>query len=238
VRPWARAAVWLATRPTSVVTPEGAGLLKRRTPLGSLAALSTAAHATRFVVLPERRWFAREAWLYRALHGAQVEPRGRGALWLPRLPGQRLDQAAPALGRPAALALARAALSTLAALHTKLPFSHADATAKNALFDADTGRVHFFDFETVHPPWFSPAERLADDLATLAGSLALTLGGWADAPLAAMLVDEYGNSIQKEIIDAASARDLASRARGPMSDDRHAAWAAALRARLPRGVAF
>jgi hypothetical protein len=233
VRPWARAEVWLATRPASIVRSDGDGFLKRRTPLGSLAVLSTAIHATRFVVLPEREWFDREAWLYRSLYGLEVEVRGSGALWLPRLPGERLDHAIRTCGDSEALALAGSALATLAALHAAWPFSHADATARNALFDAAEGQVRFFDFETIHPASFSPAARLADDLATLAGSVAHALGPSVDAALAGALLGEYGD-LRGEILEAASARDLASRARVPMSDARHRAWVAALRASPPR----
>jgi hypothetical protein len=200
--------------------------VKRRTALGSLAAVSTAMHATRFVVLREREWFAREAWLYRALYDLEVEPRGGGRLWLPRLPGQRLDVVVSQRSRPEALVLARAALETLSSLHQTLPFSHADATAKNALVDAQ-GRVRFFDFETVHPASFSDRARLADDLATLAGSLALALGPSLDAALAGVLLQDHGG-LRGELLEAASARDLASRARVPMSDARHVGWIAAL----------
>jgi hypothetical protein len=236
VKPWTRAAVWLATRPASTVTPEGAGLLKRRTTLGRLAVLATASQATRFVVLPERDWFARETWLYRALYGVAVEPRGAGAIWLPRLPGERLDRAVVDLEPDGALAACRAALATLADHHTRLSrnghgFSHADATAKNALFDAADGRVRFFDFETAHPLRFSPAARRADDLATLAGSLALALGPWIDDALASALVDEVP---ERELLEAVSARDLAAVGRVPMSESRHAAWVAAVRSRLLR----
>lgn len=220
--------MWLATRPASVVTVDGAGLLKRRTALGSLAVASTSLHATRFVVLPERDWLAREAWLYRALYDLDVEPRGGGRLWLPRLPGQRLDAVASTLSGPDAVCLAREALATLSSLHQTLPFSHADATAKNALVDA-SGRVRFFDFETVHPASFSDRARLADDLATLAGSLALALGPSLDAALAGVLLQDHGG-LRGELLEAASARDLASRARVPMSDARHVGWMAALRA--------
>ncbi len=230
MRPWARAEVWLATRPASTVTPDGEGFVKRRTALGSVAVLSTAVRATRFVVLPERAWFAREAWLFRALYDLDVEPRGGGRLWLPRLPGERLDHAVAARDRPAALALARAALAKLTILHDTLPFSHADATAKNALVDAH-GAVRFFDFETVHPSAFSSRARLADDLATLAGSLALAMGTWSDAPLAELLAEAHPD-LGYELLAAASARDLASRARVPMTEARHRSWVASFRSRI------
>lgn len=265
MRPWRRAEVWLATRPTSELRPDGAGFLKRRNALGHLACLSTTWRPERFLVLPEEPWFRREIALYRGFHGACAEVRGPGLLWLPRLPGERLDRAVARLPQREALHVAGAALRQLAALHERGPttderkaadkreatdekgvptategrgvptaggeelFSHGDATAKNVLHDPASGRFSFFDFETIHPPSFSLLERRADDIATLAGSLALALGPWSCEPLARLATQAHGGALREALVAAVAARDLASRARVPMDDALHARWLAAMR---------
>lgn len=255
MRFWQRAEVWLATRPTSKLRPDGAGFLKRRNALGHLAFLSTAWRPERFLVLPEEAWFRREIALYRSFHGVHAEVRGPGLLWLPRLPGERLDRIVARLPQQEALRVAGAALRQLAALHERgvpttgqaaqgVPtagderdaptagdelFSHGDATAKNVLHDAASGRFSFFDFETMHPPGFSLLERRADDIATLAGSLALTLGAWSCEPLARLAARAHGGTLREALVAAVAARDLASRARVPMDDALHERWLAATR---------
>lgn len=237
MRPWRRAEVWLATRPTSELRPDGGGFLKRRNALGHLACLSTTWRPERFLVLPEEAWFRREITLYRGFHGARAEIRGPDLLWLPGLPGERLDRAVTRLPQQNALQVAGAALRQLAALHERgVPtaggeelFSHGDATAKNVLHDAASGRLSFFDFETIHPPSFSLLERRADDIATLAGSLALALGAWSCEPLACLAIQAHGAALRSALVAAVAARDLASRARVPMDDALHARWLAAMR---------
>lgn len=236
--PWQRAEVWLATRPTSRIRPDGDGFLKTRTLLGHLAWGSTAWQAERFLVLPEKRWFQREQILYERFHGKQVETRGPRTIWLPSLPGERLDRAVLALSFPEALEASERALEHLAALHahpepdpdgvSERPFSHGDATAKNMLFHREIGTFFLFDFETVHPTKFSLDERRADDLATLAGSLALHLGPASYAPLARVLQRLHGGRLHDALIEAVAARDLASRARVPLRADLHAEWLAAV----------
>lgn len=232
---------WAATRPMSRLTPDGGGLHKRRNALGSLAALSTRAFPARFVLLSGDAWWARESELYAAFYGLRVERRPRGALWLPRLPGGRLDHAVARLDHAGALRVSAAAMRELTSLHglpehtgdgSTRPFSHGDATARNALYDDASGSVSFFDFETMHPPALSLDERRADDVLALAASLAVALGPWSFRPLAALACSAHEGTLRGAIAALLPRDDLATRARAPMPDAGWSRWLDAVRGAL------
>jgi hypothetical protein len=247
-----RGGAWAAARPMNRITVEGNYFLKERTPLGELAAAASRALPLPFVVLSGDAWFAREAALYAALHGLSVGRRGglRGALVLPALPGERLDRCAASLaldagapgGRGRVERACASAFASLEALHALRephasgpgrPLSHADAHARNALYEEATGRVSFFDFETVHPATLTVDQRHADDLLALASSLAAALGAPWHGPLARLVASAHGGRLRQAALALGRAPPgPIALARAPMSEGLRRGWAAALEAAL------
>lgn len=147
-------------------------------------------------VLPDPEWHARERALHLALHAIELEAGPEGWLILPRWPGVVLadlarDRREPAPSRLLGLA---AAVRALRALHrvdlrglgrgAPGPLSHGDATARNVLFDFESGIARWFDFDTAHDPNQPSTWRHADDLRALIYSAAES---FVDLPVTALL---------------------------------------------------
>lgn len=231
----ARLAAGLAAAPMNRVRPDGAGFHKQRTGWGQLAAAASLRLPLPVVMLSGDAWFAREDALYRALHGLSVARRGFDALWLPALPGERLDRCVAGLPWSSAHPAVVAAFTSLAALHRladplhpRRSCSHSDATARNAILDRSSRSVAFFDFETEHPLHLPDDDRRASDLLALGGSLAAVLAPDALAPLTRLVLAESGGSLRAAIARQASAPDAVLRAQWAMSARQRAGWVGAV----------
>jgi len=129
-------------------------------------------------VLPDRAWQARERAVNRRLYGVESEVDPRGWLILPRWPGVVLavyaaDVRWPPGDRLRAVSAASHALRHLHHLDDPWPeggsrrLSHGDATSRNVIFDPETSRARWFDFDTAHDPIVPAPSRHADDLRAL-----------------------------------------------------------------------
>lgn len=144
-------------------------------------------------ILDRGAWFEREAHVWRDLYGLDVRLRGR-ALLTPEIPGVSLDQSLATLADPAVL---QAAVRALAALHAAHE-THGDATVENVVWNEQTGRACWIDFDIAHQPRFSPIEARADDIRALAAS-AMRFFEPQDAFVAAQaIVEGYGASFEVE----------------------------------------
>ena len=153
-------------------------------------------------VLSRPVWLRHEVAMYRLLLAREAQV-VRGMLLLPRLPGRPLScllQESRGFTQVLERGL-RLAVTELARLHgcwTPHPwhgglqrFSHADATIRNVLIDADREQAHWIDFDTTHPAGLAPSVRHADDLLTLICGTAATLPP-ADYPrLCEVVVRDY-----------------------------------------------
>ena len=136
---------------------------------------------SRFDVLTTRDWILRETSLYAELYGMEVITKAdaANAVWLPEVPGyvagDFLREKADS-DSAAALKAFCACLHSLHCLHShsfanpiesRYPFSHGDASIWNVMYDVNTGKASWFDFETAHKTSLSDCERHVDDLAVL-----------------------------------------------------------------------
>ena len=145
-------------------------------------------------ILPQRDWAAREAHLYRTVHGSSIRADADGTLTLPFLPGRTLaavlehretDESA----RRTAIELA---VSALAQLHEK-GFTHGDAMAENVMVDLAGGTAHWFDFETVHESGPPIAWRRADDVRALLATCLVRTPAARFAPTVELILDRYAD---------------------------------------------
>ena len=210
------ARVLAGTRLCSVRAAEVEGehvFVKRRYAHAPALILAARVLPARFRVLSAREWLEWEPEVYRRAYGAAVVA-GRGAcLQLPAWPGVQLPAWLAARvvlldDRLGALAAAARELRRLHALPVRFPddrvrlFSHGDATVRNAVYDSATGRVHWFDFETIHTGAHTPPWRHADDLRALAYSAAVVLDMTALRPAAEAIVAAYPDaSVQSELAE-------------------------------------
>ncbi|AMV36345.1 hypothetical protein [Planctomyces sp. SH-PL62] len=127
------------------------------------------------LVLPDHPWRDWERAVHRRLYGIECEIDPQGWLLLPLWPGVALDEHAndltiPLRERLHAIATAVRALKQLHEIETRLldgeigRLSHGDATLRNVVYDRDSSRARWFDFDTVHEPSSPPIARRADDL--------------------------------------------------------------------------
>ncbi|MBI5760078.1 MAG: hypothetical protein HZA46_16295 [Planctomycetales bacterium] len=141
-------------------------------------------------ILSFAEWTRREEQFFAVLYKLTplVE---QDVLWLPALPGERLDDwlttAGPSqLDRMLAVSSACKALGELHQIQPATPSgqfglaSHGDATVGNVLFEPSTGRATWCDFEMQHDVDRPAAWRHADDLRALLCSAAVRC---ADAEL-------------------------------------------------------
>lgn len=134
-------------------------------------------------ILDFDKWARREEQIYATMYGMATLI-DRDALWLPILPGERLDVwlAAPARSPSEKTFAVSAALASLVKLHQCTDAgadglsevaSHGDATVSNVLFDSSSGRASWCDFETQHDILRPAVWRHADDLRALLCSAAV-----------------------------------------------------------------
>lgn len=194
-----------------------------------------------FIVLPESTWLAWEPQLYRLFYGLEVRRLGR-MLVLPVLPGVvlahywRIEPAPQEQLR--AFAAAVAALYDLHQHQVHLPdtamapYSHADATCYNVLYDPEQGRAIWFDFETMHPSHLEAAVRHACDVQVCADSAAALLPPILFPQLAHTLFTYYPNPQVQQIVLERAARPrftLLALAQTRLTPKRQAIWYETLR---------
>lgn len=164
-------------------------------------------------ILPQRDWAAREAHLYRTVHGSSIRADGDGTLTLPFLPGRTLaavleQRETDESERKTAIELA---VSALAELHEK-GFTHGDAMAENVMIDLAGEKAHWFDFETMHESSRPIAWRRADDVRALlatclvrtpaarfASTVELILDRYADEDVIRQLAARFASALQRPL---------------------------------------
>ena len=203
---------------TSIVRRDGEWLVRKRRLFHAPLLIWLSGPLVRMLgtgvrVLPQRAWEERERELYRAVHETEIRIDDDGTLSLPCFPGITLadlleDPDRDASARQQAIVLGAAALAQLHARGS----THGDAMAENVLVDLDSGRSHWFDFETVHDSSRSTAWRRSDDvrafLATsllrtfpdeVAGTLALILNAYGDHEVTGMLAPSFASAFQRPL---------------------------------------
>lgn len=127
------------------------------------------------IALQSRAWRAWEARLHPLVNGLAVTTAPRGGIRILLAPGEPLQAilASPSCTLAEKLMAFGAATRALRELHAirledrEVPLSHGDATARNVVYDCQTGRAAWFDFEMVHDLAAAAALRQADDLRAL-----------------------------------------------------------------------
>lgn len=166
----------------NVVRDEKGGLYKRRAAFPKTQAANLGLAAVRCGVryLDGDAWVAWERVVHAKNHGAIVKA-APGGLWISRLAGTALSQRLAICGEREAVAALTAAFAALGELHREVvtwpdgvnrELSHSDATARNALWDAPSGRASWVDFETIHERGWCAEGRRLDDLRALVFSSA------------------------------------------------------------------
>lgn len=125
-----------------------------------------------FTLLASHEWRCWETTIYATMHNGAVIDVGPRSILAPALPGRTLEEvlADADVDLPAVICAAVTGLRRLHETWLRHPdgvtrqMTHADATVRNVLYDAETGSAHWFDFETVHCTSMSSVERRADDL--------------------------------------------------------------------------
>jgi hypothetical protein len=128
---------------------------------------------TNIAILRGSEWKKWEINVYAMLHSVVVRTSPRG-LEIPKLPGHVLaDYLAGRQSIDEKRLALKICLSALCAGHRRVvpwpdglhrTFSHADATARNVLYEPVSQAAHWIDFETLHSALLSDDERHADDL--------------------------------------------------------------------------
>jgi hypothetical protein len=146
------------------------------------------------VGLAEDEWLKWECRMAPHAHHGRPEVQGR-TLRLPLLPGARLaDFLASTPDTAVRLETFLMVAHELARLHqleVQFPdgrwrrFSHGDAHVKNVLYEAGSGEIRWFDFEAMHVPRLSTAERHADDWRALTFSASHYFAMW-ELPILAL----------------------------------------------------
>lgn len=165
-------------------------------------------------VLPQRAWEERERELYRAIHETEIRVDEDGTLSMPCLPGMTLAELLEEADRdPSSRQQAiELAVIALAEMHAG-GFTHGDAMAENVMVDLDSGRAHWFDFETEHDSSRSTAWRRSDDVRALlatsllrtfpdevAGTLALVVNAYGDQEVTGMLAPAFASAFRRPLI--------------------------------------
>jgi glycosyltransferase involved in cell wall biosynthesis len=146
-------------------------------------------------VLPDRIWRRWEFAVHRQLYGIECRVDSRGWLLVPFWPGTVVAGygADIRLARDERLRALATASHALRRLHlidiflydgTRGRFSHGDATLRNVIYDPESARAHWFDFDTVHDPCEPALGRHADDLRALLYS---ALETFSDVPVPVIL---------------------------------------------------
>lgn len=245
------ARILAGTRLCAVRAAEAGGervIVKRRYAYAAVPILAARVLPARLRVLSVREWLEWEPEVYRRAYGAAVVAGPGPCLHLPAWPGVPLaawlaEPAALVDDRLGALAAATRELRRLHALPVRYPdggvrlFSHGDATVRNAVYDSATGKVHWFDFETIHTGAHPPAWRHADDLRALAYSAAVVMDITALGPAAEAIVAAYADaSVRSELAGMIACgrahRDPFQLAQAPLTGPKRAAFEAALRCAL------
>jgi hypothetical protein len=196
---WALARCLAAVPLNQVAYRRGGLVLKRRLPYAGLLIALAGPWLPGSRVLARAEWAAYEPAVFWRIYGRPVVHHGAG-LCIPRLPGATLAATLrhPAFSAQQRLEAFAAALQALRRLHTLViappggapaPFSHADATVRNVLYDPRDTTARWFDFETIHDPRMPAALRHADDLYTLVCSAAALLPAQLYPALAALVAE-------------------------------------------------
>lgn len=189
-----------------VVRPDGRFWRKRRRPWAGVVVATGNATLAAFGV-PQRMlatdvWIEREVETYAAAYGRRAERVAADTVLLPALPGVTLatvlasrevrdDEKRAAI---VAAAQALAVLHRLVACPAPSAFSHGDATTSNVLWDRQSGRAAWIDFDLTHDAGLPEQVRHANDLQTLAYSAAARLGVDGHALIATALACGYDDA--------------------------------------------
>ena len=144
-------------------------------------------------ILDRQAWFERETRIWRDIYALDVRIQGR-TLLTPELPGRSLAEALAATPDPRFL---RAAARALAALHAAHE-THGDASAENVLWNEQTERACWIDFDVAHQPRFHPIEARADDIRALGASAMRYFEPEHAGAAAQALAEGYGDAYELE----------------------------------------